>query len=49
MTINRSGNHSPEGHARINLDELFNSSSMNPQTALAYAKVQMISNLTKSM
>lgn len=52
MMINSSENHSPEGQAKIHLDQLFNnssvnSSSVNVQAVLAYAQFQMISNLIK--
>lgn len=47
MSINPSGNHPSEGQAKINLDKLFNGSSMNSQAILAYAQLQMVTNLIK--
>ena len=47
MTINPSGNHPYEGHAKINLDKLLNDPSIDPQSMTGYANFIMTLSLIK--
>ena len=47
MTINPSGNHPDEGHAKINLDKLLNDPSIDPQSMSGYSIFIMTLSLIK--
>ena len=47
MTINPSGNHPYEGHAKINLDKLLNDPSIDPQSMSGYSIFIMTLSLIK--